>query len=158
MALFTRLRSLPQEEVGGYEEREDHGNNPIRGEECSIEFGEIIRLYKRMFVNQEEHHGDDAGSREFAESESWKQGDEKHQHNEMEGARDPKSGADTDVARDGVQSGVAIELEILAGVENIEAGNPERNGRGEQQNTRIEGSADSNPGGGRSHPESEAED
>lgn len=152
------LRSSPQEKIGGYEEGEDHGNDAIHGEECSVELGEIVSLYERMFVDQQKHHGDYAGSGKFAKSESRKQGDQKQEHNEMECARDPKSRSNTDVAGNGVESGVAIELEILTSIENIKAGDPEGDGRGEQQDTRVEGPADGDPCGGRSNAESEAQD
>src|ERR1022692_3525782 len=75
----------------------------------------------------------------------------------MEGARDPESGGDADVAGDGVESGGAVELEILAGVEDIESGDPEGNGGGEQKDARVEGAAHGDPCSGRSDAESEAE-
>jgi len=57
-----------------------------------------------------------------------------------------------------MESGVAVELEILAGVENVEAGNPEGDGGGEQEDARIEGTANRDPGRGRSDTQGETED
>ena len=91
-----------------------------------------------MFVEQEQHDCDDAGERQFAEGERWKERSEEDQHDEMKSSRDPESGRDSDVAGDGVQFGVAVELEILARVEDVEAGDPESNSRGEQQDARVE--------------------
>jgi len=81
----------------------------------------------------------------------------KDQHDEMEGARDPESGGDADVAGDGVESGVAVEVEILAGIEDIESCDPEGDGGGEQQDARVEGAAHGDPCGGWGDAESEAE-
>jgi len=84
-----------------------------------------------VFVEQEQHDCDDAGERQFAEGERGKKRGEKDQHDEMKSSRDPQSARDSDVAGDGVQFGVAVELEILARVEDVEAGDPESNSRGE---------------------------
>ncbi len=75
----------------------------------------------------------------------------------MEGAGDPESGGDADVAGDGVESDGAVEVEILAGVKDVEAGDPEGDGGGEKKDARIERAADGDPGGGGSDAESEAE-
>jgi len=78
-----------------------------------------------VFVEQEQHDGEDSGEREFAQGKGWNQCHEKNEHDEMEGARDPKSSADAGVARNGVESGTAVKFEILAGIEHIESGYPE---------------------------------
>jgi len=111
-----------------------------------------------MFVEQEQHDGDNAGQRGFAQCEGRKQGDEKDQHDEMEGARDPHRGADAEVARDGVQSGIAIEVEVLAGIEDVETGDPEGDGGGEQKDARVKRAANRDPGGGRCDAQSETQD
>ena len=110
-----------------------------------------------MFVEQEQHDCDDAGKRQFAEGEHWKERGEKDQHDEMKSSRDPESGRDSDVAGDGVQFGVAVELEILAGVEDIEAGDPESNRRGEQQDAQVERTPNCDPCGGWGDAKSEAQ-
>ena len=110
-----------------------------------------------MFVEQEQHDREDSGESKFAEPKSWKQGHEKDEHDEMEGARDPKSSADARVARDGVESGTAVKFEILAGIEHIKSGNPEGDGGGEEKDARIEGATNGNPRGGRCDAEGKAE-
>ena len=70
----------------------------------------------------------------------------------MEGAGDPEGAGDAEVARDGVESGVAVEVEILTGVEDVEAGNPEGDGGGKNKDAGVEGAADGDPGGGGAMP------
>ena len=85
------------------------------------------------------------------------QGDQQEEHDPVKGAGDPESAGDADVARDGVEAGVAVELEILAGVEDVETGDPESDGGGEKKDARIEGAANGDPGGGRGDAEGETE-
>ena len=73
----------------------------------------------------------------------------------MEGTSDPERGGNADVARDGVKSGVAIEFKILTRVEDIESGNPEGDGSGEQQDARIECTANGDPCGSGCNAQSE---
>ena len=100
-----------------------------------------------MFVEQEEHDRDDAGDGEFAQIKGWEQGNQQEQHYCVEEARDPERAGDADVARDGVEPGTAVEIEILAGVEDVETSDPEGDGGGENKNARIEGTANGDPGG-----------
>ena len=139
---------LPQKYVCSHEEGEDHGDHAVHGEESGVEIGKIVWLDEGMFVEQEQRDSDNAGEREFAESEGGEQGDQQEQHDQVEGARDPESAGDAEVAGDGVESGVAVELEILAGVEDVEAGDPEGHGGSKNNDARVEGSANGNPGGG----------
>jgi len=74
----------------------------------------------------------------------------------VEGASDPQRALDADVAGDGVKSGVAVELEILARIKDVEAADPEGDGGGENQNARVEGATNRDPGRGGRDAESEA--
>ena len=105
-------------------------------------------LDQGMFVEQEQHDRKDSGERKLAEPKCWKQGHEEDEHDEMEGARDPKSSPDAGVARDGVESCTAVKFQILAGVEHIKSGNPEGDGGGEEKDARIERATNRDPGGG----------
>jgi len=111
-----------------------------------------------MFIEQEKRDGDDAGHGEFSQCKGGQECEEKDQHDEMEGARDPEGRADSAVAGDGMQSGIAVKFEILTGIENIEAGDPEGDRGGEEQNARVEGAANGDPRGGGGDAKSEAED
>ena len=50
-----------------------------------------------------------------------------------------------------------IEVVILAGVDDVEAGGPEGDGGGEPENSRIERAAHGDPGGGRRDAQAEAQ-
>lgn len=139
---------LSEEEVGGDEKGEYDRNDAVHGEEGSVETREVVGLDQGMFVEQKQRDGDDAGHSEFSQGEGEQECEEKNQHDEMKGARDPEGGTDSDVARDGVQAGGAVEFKVLAGVEDIEAGDPEGDGGGEEQDARVEGAADGDPCGG----------
>ena len=146
--VFSRPTLFSEEEVGGYEEGEDYRDYAVHGEERGVEFGEVVGLDERVFVEKEQGYGNYAGYREFAESEGWKQGEEEEQHDEVEGAGEPESARDAEVAGDGVESGVAIELKILAGVKDVEASDPKCYNCGEEKNAGIERAADGDPGRG----------
>ena len=75
----------------------------------------------------------------------------------MEGARDPEGMVDAEVAGDGVESGVAVEIEILTGVEDVEAGDPEGDGGGKNKDAGVEGATNGDPGSGGGDAESESE-
>ena len=75
----------------------------------------------------------------------------------MEGARDPEGMVDAEVAGDGVESGMAIEIEVLAGVEDVETGDPESDGGGKNEDARVERAANGDPGGGRRYAEGKTE-
>jgi hypothetical protein len=61
------------------------------------------------------------------------------------------------VAGNGVKSGVTVELDILAGVEDVETCDPECDGGGEEKDAGIEGAANGDPGGGGRDAETESE-
>ena len=56
-----------------------------------------------------------------------------------------------------MQAGLLIEVEILTGVEHIEAGAPESDRGSKQQDARIERAADGDPGSGRRDSHGEAQ-
>ena len=146
-----------QEDICYYEGGEDYGDYAVHGEERGVETGGIVGLHQGMFVEQQERDGADAGDGEFAQSEGWEQGDQQEQHEEMEGASDPESALNAGVARDGVESRVSVELEILASVEDVEASDPKGYGGGKDEDARVEGTANGDPGGGGRYAERESE-
>jgi len=137
-----------QENIGRYECGEDHGDYAVHGEEGGVEFREVVGLDQGVFVEQEDRNGDDARDGEFAESEGRDKRHQQEQHDEVEEAGDPKSPGDAEVARDGMEAGIAVEVEILTGVEDVEAGNPESDGGSEKQDTGVEKATNGDPGGG----------
>jgi hypothetical protein len=125
---FRRPFLFSQKDVCAYKEGKNDRNYAIHGKEGSVELAEVVGFNQSMFVDQERHNRDDAGECDFAQTKSWKQTEKKHQHDEMEETRNPKSRSDADMARNGMKAGVAVEFEILAGVENIEARYPKSDG------------------------------
>jgi hypothetical protein len=57
----------------------------------------------------------------------------------------------------GCEAGGAVVLEVLAGVEDVEAADPEGDGGGEHDDARVERAADGDPGGGGGEAERQAE-
>src|SRR6185437_15586000 len=87
--------------------------------------------------------------------------DESHQasdHGQVQGAGDAKSTGKSKTPRDTAQSFARIEFEILAGVDDVEAGGPEHNSSGQPQDSGIETAAHRNPGRCRCHSQAESKD
>lgn len=147
-----------QQQIGGDKDREDYADNAVHGEEGGVKFGEIGWFHEGVFVEEEQRHCDDSGKSEPPEAEGGEQSDKKDQHEEVKRTGDPQGGGDANVARDGVESRGTVEVEILAGVEDVESGDPEGYGGGEEKDARVERAANCDPGGGRGDAESEAED
>lgn len=94
--------SFSEPQIPSYKEGEDYRDYAVHREEGGIEAGEIVGLHERMFVEEQQADGHDAGYRQFAEGEGWEQSDQQKQHHDVKGASDPESAVDADVARDGV--------------------------------------------------------
>ena len=75
----------------------------------------------------------------------------------MKNPGDRQGATDSEIARDGMQSSVAIEFVVLAGVEHVETCDPEGNGRGEQQDAEIERAAHGDPRGSWSDTQGKAQ-
>ena len=57
-----------------------------------------------------------------------------------------------------MEAGGFVEFDVLAGVENVESADPERDGGAEDQHARVERATNGDPCGGGRDAESEAED
>src|SRR6266404_1701599 len=75
----------------------------------------------------------------------------------MKQAGDPKRLADTAVAWNRVQASLQVEVEVLAGIEHVETGDPESDCRGEEQDVRVERAANGDPGGSRGDTKGESQ-
>ena len=106
---------------------------------------EIVGQNQRMFVGEKQSDDYELQPLQAFPIRRRKQADQQHNHDQMKTSRDPKRLLNAEIARDGVQSGLAVEVEILTGVENIEAGAPESDRGGKQQDARIERAADGDP-------------
>jgi len=146
-----------EEEVGREEGGEDYGDYAVHGEEGGVEAGEVVGLDKGMFVEEKKNDGEQSGDSEFAEGKGRDHGNEQKEHDQVKGAGDPEGAGNADVAGDGMKAGVAVEIEILAGVENVEACDPEGDGGGEKKDARVEGAANGDPCSGGSDAEGKSE-
>src|SRR5271155_4492129 len=86
------------------------------------------------------------------------QPDEERDHYQMHGAGDEEGAGYAEFFWDGVEAGGLVEFNVLAGVENVEAADPERYGGAEDQHARGERASDGDPCGGGRDAESETED
>src|SRR5579864_8338501 len=75
----------------------------------------------------------------------------------MKEAGDKQGTSNPDVARDGVEVRLAVKFVVLAGVENVEASDPKRDGGSKQQDARVERAADGDPRRGGCDAERESE-
>ena len=75
----------------------------------------------------------------------------------MKKASDPQRASDTEAARDAEQAFMTIEIKILASVDDIETSGPKHDSGSQPQDTRIERTAHSDPGGCGRDAQAEAE-
>src|SRR5215469_18741063 len=111
-----------------------------------------------MFIGEkrrDDHHPSDS---QFSQSKAHHQSDQKRQHQQVEDTSHLQGATDPDVSRDRVQIRLAVEFVVLAGIENVEAANPERNSRSQQQNADIQCIANGNPSRRRGNPQRESQD
>ncbi len=76
----------------------------------------------------------------------------------MEEGRDPERPHRSEAHRDRVEAARAVEVEVLEGVEDVEAGHPEQHGAGEHEGRRLDLAAHRDPGAERRAGERQAED
>src|SRR5579863_4423539 len=110
-----------------------------------------------MFVGEEQNYGYDSRNCKLSQSEDGHQADQQQNHDQMKTSRDPQRLVDAKIARNRVQPGSFVKVEILASVKHIEAGAPEGDGGSQQQDARIERAADGDPGSGRRYPHGESQ-
>src|SRR5262249_30824901 len=116
--------SATQEQISSDERKEDNRDYAVHGEEGGIELGEIACRHQGMLIGEQDRDGHDSHDRKLAKAEADHECDEREEHDRMKEARHRESGADSEIARHGMQSGFAVEIEILTGIEHIEAPHP----------------------------------
>src|SRR4051812_30668913 len=50
--------SAPHEYIGGDENKEDHCNDTVHGEECGVKLAQIVSTDQGLFVGKQESHDD----------------------------------------------------------------------------------------------------
>lgn len=145
------------EEVGGDGEEEDAGDDAVHGEEGGVEAGEIIGRDEAVLVEEQRGDQGDAEIAGPAEVEEDGEGQQREDDGTVKCAGDAEGGDEAKRLRNAVQPGGSVVVIVLTGVEDVEAGGPEQDDEGEQDDSRRERATDSDPGGGRRDAEREAE-
>ncbi len=146
-----------KEEGGGDEGEEDDGNDAIHGEERGVEAREVVGGDDEVFPKEERGDGGDAGEGDGSEMEQDYEPDQQREHDEVHGAGDEERGGGAEGGGDAEEAGGAIVRFILAGVEDVEASDPEEDGGGEDEDAGIEGATDGDPRAGGRDAEGESE-
>ena len=110
-----------------------------------------------MLVDEQYRHNPDAHLADRPELQRVDQGQQARQHGAMQEPRNQQRAGYAQPSRQAEQAGFGIELVILAGVDDIEAGRPEGDGGGKPKNADIERSAHGDPGGGGRDPQGESQ-
>src|SRR5579863_4152269 len=149
--------AAPEPEVGGDKAEEHHGDDAIHGEEGSVETAQVAGGDDGVLVAEQQSDGADTDPTGGAEVEEQAEPEEQAEHGEMHEPGDPEGSANADGLGKAIEAGGAVVVNILAGIENVEACDPEGDGAGEDEDASIEGATDGDPGGGGSDAESETE-
>src|ERR1019366_10550770 len=141
------MKLSPQPNVGSHEDEENRGDHAIHGEESCIKPAQIARRNQRVFVGQQQRGGSNAKPSGDPKSEEMPKPRQQAKHRQVHAARGPKSRRNSHRLRQAVEACGAVMLEILARIENIEAGGPQSDRGREHENARIERTTDRDPRG-----------
>ena len=120
-------------EVYGDEGEEDGSDDPVHGKECGVEPGKIFGRDERMFPGEKRSYGKDSNPAEERKIEENSEPDQEREHEEVHDACGEKGSIQTDGLGNAVQLRFAVVLKILAGIEDIETADPERDGCSEDE-------------------------
>src|SRR6266581_786975 len=127
------------------EQQEQQTNIAVHREKRSIEPAEVVGLDKRVFVTEEQANCDDAGPCGPRKSEACGKPREQRNDQDMHNACDPERSGDAETLRNRVETRAAVELHVLAGVQHVEATDPECHSGAENQHSRVEAAGDRDP-------------
>jgi hypothetical protein len=119
------LNSTPEPEIGGHKGKKDRADDAVHGEKGGIEAAQVAGRNDGVLVTEQERDGGDANPAKDMKVKEDGEPDEQAEHGQMHEARDPEGGRDADGLGQTVQSDGAVVLEVLAGVEDVKAGDPE---------------------------------
>src|SRR5467141_2658038 len=98
-----------------------------------------------MLVGEQRgYHGDSHPGRPW-QLKTPRQPGQQRDHYDVHGAGNGKRPGDAETFWHGKKSRRLVVLDVLAGVEHVEAADPERYSRAENQHARIERASDGNP-------------
>jgi len=146
-------RSEPK--VSRYEEKKDHRDDAVHREESGIQAAQVIGRDKRVLIEEQERDCGDPDMSGKTEMEEEVEPDEHGDHGEVKTASDPEGGDDAECLGNAEEARLAVMLEVLTGVEDVESANPTGDDAGEKDDARVKRTADGDPGGGRRNAERE---
>src|SRR5216683_1077725 len=114
------------------EQQEQHTNIAVHREKRSVQLAQVIGFDKRMFVSQQRRNNRDSRPRGPRQSETKRE------------PREQRFG-DAEFLRHGKKPRAPVVLNILACIEHVEAADPQRDRRAENQHARIKPAGDGDP-------------
>lgn len=90
-----------------------------------------------MFVEKKGCHSGNSNQTQRPQVKRKRQRQKTRNHGDVQCSRDQQSLRQTDSAGNAEEPFIGIELEILAGIDDVEAGGPESYGRGEPEDRGV---------------------
>src|SRR5881409_1748259 len=149
-------RSPPEATDDGGED--DQRDVAVDVEEGDVETREVSGADERVLVDQERHDRRPAEPVEEPEPGEPTEERERRRGERVVDARGGEGGGDAETRGDGVEPLRAVHLDVLTGVDQVEAGDPHSEREPEDDRRRVERPADRDPAAGRRDPVGEAED
>src|SRR5438445_408729 len=134
----NRCRRAPRQQ-------EQHTNIAVHGEKRSVQLAQVIGFNKRMFVSQQGCNNRDPRPRGPRQPETKRQPPEKRDHADVHPSRNQQRPGNAKFLRHGKKSRASVVLNILAGVEHVEATDPQRDRRAKNQHARVKPAGDGDP-------------
>ncbi len=111
-----------------------------------------------VLVGQERADEEDAGQVEAVQVEQELEGEQQAEGDEVQEPGDDQGAAEAEALRDGPEAALDVELVVLAGVNDVEPGDPRQHGRAEEEDDGVEGPAHRDPGPDGGHAQGQAEE
>src|ERR1700683_1077900 len=139
-------KSSPQPEVGCHKDEKDRGDDAIHGEKGGIQAAQVAGGNEGVLISQQEGNGGDAKPAEYLKLKQKGEPDEETQDGEVHGASGPEGCRDADGLGQAVKASGAVVFDVLTGIKNVKAADPQSDGGGEHEDAGVERAADGNPG------------
>src|SRR5271157_1223433 len=124
LRVAARLRESGHPHRSPPEEQEQNTNIAVHVEKRSIQAAEVGRVQEGMFVNQERADDGNPHPRGPRQVEAGRQPPQKRDRQRVHRLRDAQRRSDSETPRDRMKSGLAVEVNILASVEDVETPDP----------------------------------
>src|SRR3954447_18039154 len=144
-------------QVGQADEEEADADGDVDLEAGDVYASEVVGSDEGVLISQEDGHGDDAEEVEPAHGVGPAEGEEGDDHGGVAGGGQPEGAPDAEPGGDAVQALAQVEGDVLAGVDDVEPGDPEQDRQAQQRRGSGEVAAEGDPGGHGGHGERGAE-